>query len=97
MHKSQFEPRFRDILMEEAGQTGLYTSDQPNSTRSIAKQADELQGENMITLHLMRGNKEEALKLAIDRQLWPFALLISSRVSKAAYQGLPSLTHSFLR
>jgi len=83
--------------MEEVSQTGLYKSDQPSSTRSTVNQADELQAENTITFHLMRGNKEEALKLAVDRQLWSFALLISSRVSKAAYQGLPSLTHSFLR
>lgn len=36
---------------------------------------------------MMKGLKEEALRLAIEKKVWSHALIISAKLSKAAYFG----------
>jgi hypothetical protein len=93
---SQLEPKLRDFLLEDVGQAALFSNEQSTSSKSGPSEADEIHGSNLIMNDLMRGNKEEALRLAIERRMWPFALLISSRISKASYLGLVSTLSLFV-
>lgn len=80
----QVEQKFRDLLLEDVGQAALYSTEQ---LKARASEAEESRGVGLVMFQLLRGNKEEAVQLAIQHNLWPLALLVSSRVSKAAYLG----------